>query len=158
MGVDLFTAGRHSATDDRDEEVLAMDTRRGLYRKLVLSDGRLVGATLLGDLAASGQVAELLRSGERVPEALLAPSEGAGTDDAPDDGALVCTCNGVSRGTIMAIARDRGLERVDQVTRATRACSGCGSCAPAVEALLGELKEGRELELSSARAGAEERA
>jgi len=158
MGVDLFTAGRHSATDDRDEEVLAMDTRRGIYRKLVLSDGRLVGATLLGDLAASGQVAELLRSGERVPEALLAPSDGAGPVDAPDDGALVCTCNSVSRGTIMAIARDRGLERVDQVTRATRACSGCGSCAPAVEALLGELKEGRELELSSARAGAEERA
>ena len=70
----------------------------------------------------------------------------------------IATRLGVSRGTIMAIARDRGLERVDQVTRATRACSGCGSCAPAVEALLGELKEGRELELSSARAGAEKRA
>jgi len=152
MGVDLFTAGRHSAADDGDEEVLAMDTRRGIYRKLVLSDGRLVGATLLGDLAASGQVAELLRSGELVPEELLAPSNGASSDTAaPDDGALVCTCNGVSRGTIMTIARDRGLERVDQVARATRACSGCGSCAPAVEALLGELKEGREVELRNAR-------
>ncbi|MGH2805629.1 MAG: (2Fe-2S)-binding protein, partial [Thermoleophilaceae bacterium] len=73
-----------------------------------------------------------------------------------DDSALVCTCNEVSRAAILAVARDRGLKRVEEVTEATRACSGCGSCTPAVEALLAELAEERRAELRSARPTAAE--
>jgi len=47
--VDLFCGGR-AVADRGDEEVLALDSRRGRYRRLVLQDGRLVGAVLLGDL------------------------------------------------------------------------------------------------------------
>ncbi|MGH2804099.1 MAG: FAD-dependent oxidoreductase, partial [Thermoleophilaceae bacterium] len=118
MGVDLFTAGRHSAADDSEDEVVALDSRAGLYRKLVLREGRLVGAILLGDLAASAGLAELSRSGEPVPEELLALG-GPPLAAAPqDDSALVCTCNEVSRAAILAVARDRGLKRVEEVTEA----------------------------------------
>ena len=47
-GIDLFCAGAPSAESPDDEEVVAMDTRAGIYRKLVLRDERLVGADPAG--------------------------------------------------------------------------------------------------------------
>jgi len=148
MGVELFTAGVSSATEEGDEEVLFMDTRSGVYRKTVLRDGRLAGAILLGDLSLSPELGRLIRSDEVVPEELLS---GATPERTADDADLVCSCNAVNRGTILAIARDRGLERVEQVTTATRAGSGCGSCVPLLRGLLDELHDERDAGLAEFR-------
>ena len=48
-GIDLFCAGQAAEHDPLAEEVIALDSRRERYRKLVLRDGALAGATLLGD-------------------------------------------------------------------------------------------------------------
>ncbi len=47
-GIDLFSAGDFATGDDRDEIVLR-DPARQVYRRLVLRDGRLLGAVLYGD-------------------------------------------------------------------------------------------------------------
>ncbi len=49
-GVDLFSAGDFSEGDERDEIVLR-DPARGVYKRVVLRDNRIVGAVLYGDTA-----------------------------------------------------------------------------------------------------------
>ena len=49
-GVDLFSAGDFSEVDDNDEVVLR-DPSRGIYKRVVLRDNKVVGAVLYGDTA-----------------------------------------------------------------------------------------------------------
>jgi NAD(P)H-nitrite reductase large subunit len=117
-GVDLFCAGALEGAD----ELVALDTRAGRYRREVYSDGRLTGAILLGDTTHAPSLTEQLRTGV-VPDA--------------DADLLICACNGVSRSTILAC----GASDLEGVQRATRAATGCGGCAGAVEGLLREAAE-----------------
>ncbi|RKQ90741.1 NAD(P)H-dependent nitrate reductase catalytic subunit /NAD(P)H-dependent nitrate reductase iron-sulfur subunit /NAD(P)H-dependent nitrate reductase diaphorase subunit [Solirubrobacter pauli] len=132
-GIDLFCAGAAAEPDPLAEEVIALDSRRERYRKLVLRDGALAGATLLGDVADARALRGLIASGEAVPEALL--ESGPPTGDAPADH-LVCSCQTVSRSEIVAAIRDRKLTTVAAVSEHTGAATGCGGCRPDVEALL----------------------
>ena len=120
-----------------------MDKRARTYRKLVLHHDRLVGATLLGDLSLVPRLSELLRTGEAVPGRLLDAEE----NGRPTADALVCCCNSVTRGDILAAARERKLERTEQIAQATGAATCCGGCAGAVEGLLAELREAARAEL-----------
>jgi ferredoxin-nitrate reductase len=137
-GIDLFCAGAPSSVAPDDDEVVAMNTRSGVYRKLVLRDDRLVGAILLGDIALGGRLRELIRSGAPVPADLLetACTGGGGEDAGSDEDALVCSCNTVSRRQIVAAVEQGDLNHVDQVSRATGAATGCGTCRNAVAAVL----------------------
>src|SRR3954453_19579118 len=69
-GIELFCCGRTTA-DREDEEVLALDSRSGRYRKLVLRDGRLAGAILLGALGEARRLRELLKAQTVVPDEVL---------------------------------------------------------------------------------------
>jgi len=142
MGVDLFCAGRAEAGAG-DEEVLALDSRVGRYRKLVVVGERLAGAVLLGDLNEVAALHELLEHERPVPEELL-----AGAAAVPSGSAPVCSCNGVSRERIEMAITAGGLERLEQVAAATGATTGCGGCRPAVESLLGEARQRRREPLS----------
>jgi NAD(P)H-nitrite reductase large subunit len=131
-GIDLFCAGAAAEPDPLAEEVIVLDSRRERYRKLVLRDGALAGATLLGDIADARRLRALIASGEAVPEELLATGTGAG--DAPADH-LVCSCQVVSRSDITSAIQD-GAATLAQVSARTGAATGCGGCRPDVEALL----------------------
>jgi ferredoxin-nitrate reductase len=129
-GVDLFCGGQ-AAVADGDDELVALDSRRGVYRRLVLRDGRLVGATLIGDLSQARVLRELLASHAIVPDALL--ELGTGADPAPaglsdDPRTTVCSCMAVSQADIVAAIRHGDLRTVAQVAERTRASSGCGGC------------------------------
>jgi nitrite reductase (NADH) large subunit len=62
-GVDLYSVGELSADGGNGEEIVLSDPGRGVYRKLVLRDGRLTGAVLYGDAADGAWYAELVREG-----------------------------------------------------------------------------------------------
>ena len=49
-GVDLFSAGDFADGEDR-EEIVLRDPGRGVYKRLVLEDNRLIGAVMYGDTA-----------------------------------------------------------------------------------------------------------
>ena len=117
-GVDLFCAGALEGSD----EVVALDTRAATYRREVWSDDRLIGAILLGDTREAGNLAEQLRTG-------IAPD--------PDGDPIICACNGVTRGAILAC----GASTVEGVKAATRAATGCGGCTNSVQLLLDEAAE-----------------
>ncbi|MDQ3849589.1 MAG: (2Fe-2S)-binding protein, partial [Actinomycetota bacterium] len=118
------------------DEVILSDTRRGVYRRLVLEGERLVGGALVGDASAGRRLSELLRSGAAVPTDLLEPSAASADPVAADPQAVLCSCNAVSVGEAQAAIRRDGLTTVAQVGRRTRATTGCGGCAGDVQALL----------------------
>jgi nitrite reductase (NADH) large subunit len=61
-GVDIFSAGALSARDDGDEEMTLRDAARAQYKKLVVRDGRLVGAILYGEISDGPWFVELMES------------------------------------------------------------------------------------------------
>jgi ferredoxin-nitrate reductase len=145
-GIELFCCGRVTASG-RDEEVLALDSRRCRYRRLLIDeDGRLAGAILLGDLRDARTLRELLDGRDEVPPELLdgfadAPSEGYGDPALADTNpeVNVCSCQGVTRGDIVHAIRDRALTTVEQVAEHTRASTGCGGCRHDVTDLLASV-------------------
>ena len=147
MGVDLASMGRVEPQDAHDEVVLYSEPKRGIYKKLVVRDGRLIGAILLGD---TGKAAYLLQAFDRntpLPEeraALLFDIGGAAKQDSivemPDD-CQVCNCNGVSKGAIRQCIAN-GKRSPAAVMAATRAGMGCGSCKSRVQELVTFYCEG----------------
>jgi NAD(P)H-nitrite reductase large subunit len=108
----------------------------GTYRKLVVRDGVIEAATLVGDLSRVGLLTQLYDRrtvlGPDEPGMLLMAERPAGESSSllPDD-AEVCACAGVSAGRIRSCAD------VETVAATTRATTGCGGCTSVVQALLG---------------------
>ena len=61
-GLPVFSAGIVDTPDDADAIVLS-DPGAGLYRKLLVRDGKLIGAVFVGDIAEQGACKGLIRSG-----------------------------------------------------------------------------------------------
>jgi len=125
------------ATEDADGAVVQVaNPVTGSLRKLVVRDGVIVAATLVGDLSRIGLITQAYDRGTVLgpdePGQLLMgfARESAGAAELPDD-AEVCACAGVSAGRI------RGCSSLADVRERTRATTGCGGCTSAVTALLG---------------------
>jgi nitrite reductase (NADH) large subunit len=146
MGVELTVVGEREARDADDEVVNYIEPARGVYKKLIVRDGRLAGAIILGDGSTAPAVLQAFDRGSELPEnraELLFPlahaQQALGAADLPDD-AQICNCNGVSKGTIAAAVHG-GCRSLKAVCDATRAGTGCGSCKPQVQQIL-ELSAG----------------
>jgi nitrite reductase (NADH) large subunit len=97
------------------------------------TNGKLVGAILLGDLAKASFLTQAFDRGTVLPQertALLfdldGPADELGAEELPDD-AQICNCNGVSKRDIRACVL-AGKRSMAEVGAATRAGTGCGSC------------------------------
>jgi nitrite reductase [NAD(P)H] large subunit len=64
-GVSVFSAGDFMGADG-SEAIVLNDVRHGTYKKLVISDGRLIGAVLVGDVGDALWYLELIRGGESI--------------------------------------------------------------------------------------------
>jgi nitrite reductase (NADH) large subunit len=62
-GVSVFSAGDFMGGDGSEAIVLS-DINHGTYKKLVIADGRLTGAVLIGDVADALWYLELIRTGQ----------------------------------------------------------------------------------------------
>ncbi|MBB6628584.1 NAD(P)/FAD-dependent oxidoreductase [Nocardioides sp. KIGAM211] len=118
-----------------DGEVVEMtNPLAGTYRKLVVRDGAIVAAALVGDLSRIGLITQLYDRrtvlGPLEPGELLVPESAAAPAPLTDE-VEVCACAGVSAGRVRACAD------LDDVRRTTRATTGCGGCGPVVRQLLG---------------------
>ncbi len=135
-GVDLAAMGE---TSGDDAEVLQFaDPTRGTYKKVVLRDGKVTGAILLGQIDTVGTVIQLFDRGAPAPTDRLALLFGDRGAPAPaqtpalmPDRAVVCQCNGVTKGAITTCVL-AGARTVPDVAKATRATTGCGSCVDTV--------------------------
>src|ERR1700722_19653707 len=64
-GVSVFSAGDFLGKEGSEAIVLS-DVRRGTYKKLVISEGRLIGAVLIGEVADALWYLELIRTRESI--------------------------------------------------------------------------------------------
>ncbi len=147
-GVDVFSAGALMAADEADDEITLRDDAKGMYKKIVLREGKLVGAVLYGDVADGSWYLKLMREGQDVSalrERLVFGRAFAdavrGAPAAPDYAAIpddtqICGCNGVSKGAIIAAIRDKKLTALSEVRAHTKASASCGQCTCEVEGLL----------------------
>ena len=61
VGISLTTVGTFSAPDESYQEYRASDPERGLYKKMVVKDNKLVGATLMGFPQEMARITKLVR-------------------------------------------------------------------------------------------------
>jgi nitrite reductase (NADH) large subunit len=136
-GVAVAQMGIKRPERDDDEFVRFSEPRKGVYKSVVVRDGKLVGATLLGDTEKVAFLTQSFDRGLPLPAervellfSLAGPSEEQGAAEM-DDSVQVCNCNGVSKGALVACVRD-GVCSLSGVMARTRAGKGCGSCKPLV--------------------------
>jgi nitrite reductase (NADH) large subunit len=139
-GVELSVMGEHIPRE-HDEEIHYVEKTRGIYKKILVREGRLAGAILLGDTTRSAHLLQLFDRAQAVPESraeLLFPAAVGGgearVEEMPDD-TQICNCNGVSKGQLVAAVAG-GCRSLKTLCDATRAGLGCGSCKGQVQAIL----------------------
>jgi nitrite reductase (NADH) large subunit len=134
LGVDVASFGLTAGPLD----VTFTDPATRVYAKLVLSDDAqtLLGGVLVGDASAYPTLrASLGGPLPGPPLSLLAPP----SDGAPLAGsAQICSCNAVTKDTILGAIRNEGCADVAGIKACTRAGTTCGSCVPLLKQLLTE--------------------
>ncbi len=146
-GIDVFSAGDFSGGEGT-EDIILRDAARGVYKRVIIRDSRLVGAVLYGDTTDGAWYFDLLRRQEDIApirEALIfgqAFAAGGGASANPLDAvaalpmdAEICGCNGVSKAKVLACISG-GAHTLDAVRAGCKASASCGSCTGLVENLL----------------------
>jgi len=146
-GIDLFSAGDFSGGEGC-EDIVMRDAARGIYKRVVVKNNRLIGAVLYGDTADGSWYFDLLKREEDIAdirEALIfgqAFAQGGGALADPNaavaalsDDAEICGCNGVTKGKVVETI-NAGACSLDMVRSQCKASASCGSCTGLVESLL----------------------
>ncbi len=145
-GLDVFSAGDFSGGAGA-EDIVLRDASRGIYKRVVVKDDRIVGAVLYGDTTDGGWYFDLLKRAEDIApirDMLIfgqSFASGGGTADpkaavaALSDDAEICGCNGVTKGKVVACI-GAGNATLDAVRATCKASASCGSCTGLVETLL----------------------
>jgi nitrite reductase (NADH) large subunit len=149
MGVDVCSIGDAHASTPGALNYVFTDEAAGVYKKLVVAEDRkqLLGAILVGDAADYGTLLQMALNPMPLPEhpeELILPlregRKGLGVEMLPDS-ALICSCNGVTKGGICA-AIEAGAQSLGAVKKATKAATSCGGCAPMTKQILdAEMKK-----------------
>ncbi|GGB96632.1 nitrite reductase large subunit [Novosphingobium endophyticum] len=156
-GIDVFSAGDFSGGEGC-EDIVMRDAARGVYKRVIVKENKVLGAVLYGDTADGSWYFDLMKKGDDVSdirEALIFgqafASGGALADPnaavaALSDDAEICGCNGVSKGTVVKCI-EGGAHSLDAVRGTCKASASCGSCTGLVESLLaltlgGEVESG----------------
>lgn len=147
VGLALVTMGRidrPGAGTHAPRSVRLSDPVGGRFTEVVVHEGRLVAATVVGDEDAAAELSAAFSLRTPVPRdpvhllarplaGAAAPAAAAATDMADDD--VLCQCNGVSAGTIRGAVAG-GCASTAEVSRCTRAGTGCGTCRSRIQELL----------------------
>jgi nitrite reductase (NADH) large subunit len=154
-GVDVASMGLKAPALPDDEFVQYSEPKHGVYKTIVIRDGKLVGATLLGDVSKVSFLTQAFDSGLPLPDERVSLMFDIGTPDVAvgvaelDDDAQVCNCNGVSKAALASCVR-AGETSVTGVMAKTKAGSGCGSCKELVSQIVAWAAGGEATEDPSA--------
>ncbi|MGR3544115.1 MAG: nitrite reductase large subunit NirB [Paracoccus sp. (in: a-proteobacteria)] len=144
-GCDLFSAGDFAEAQGR-EDIVFRDPGRGIYKRLVLQDNRVIGVVMYGDTADGNWFYGLIKDGtdiEQMRDTLIfGPSFQGGSRPDPmaavaalPPEAEICGCNGVCKGSIVNAVQG-GATTLDAVRAGTKASGSCGTCTSLVEQVM----------------------
>lgn len=144
-GCDLFSAGDFAEGDGR-EDIVFRDPGRGIYKRLVLQNDRIIGVVIYGETGDGNWFYGLMKDGTDIAEMrdtlIFGPAfqGGAKLDPMAAVAALppeaeICGCNGVCKGTIVNAVMG-GATTLDAVRACTKASGSCGTCTGLVEQVM----------------------
>lgn len=150
LGVDVASIGDAQGRTPGSLSYVYQDGVNEVYKRIIVSEDKtkLLGAVLVGEVEAYGNLQQMCVHGmdlPEAPEALILPSidgdaasAGMGVEALPD-AAHICTCHEVTKGQICQAVADGAVTMGDLKTE-TKAGTGCGGCvALATQVLNSEL-------------------
>jgi len=144
LGVDVGNVGDAHASGEDIEEVSFMDSKTGVYKKLLFSNesNTLKGAVLIGDAEDYGNLLQMYLNDIPLPEApenLIVKGGDAGGAamgiDLLPDSAVICSCENITKGEIAQSVRDGNMS-VPEIKSCTKAGTGCGSCVTLIKDII----------------------
>lgn len=146
IGVDVASFGDPFIGPKEARTIVLEDTSKGIYKRINISnDGKkLLGGILVGDAEAYNMLLQTAKNGLALPpnpEDLIlgarggSEEAGAGVAALPED-ALICSCEGITKGQICSSVTEGGCENVDAIKKCTKAGTGCGGCVPMIKDLM----------------------
>lgn len=139
-GVNVFSVGQFT-TDDRTKAIYFHDEITSSYKKIFFQGNKAVGAVMFGDTKEGPRLLDIIVKERFVPDQEKAsllntvdPSESYVAKMPNNE--FVCTCNSVSKGTIIENVQQHCLTNIAEVRQHTKASSSCGGCKPVVKELL----------------------
>ena len=145
IGVEVGSFG--DAFAGAEQEALTIvyeDELKGYYKRINVSKDKkkLLGGVLVGDTSEYGILQQMTLNAMKLPEhpesliIKIAGGESAGISvaDLPDS-ALICSCEGVSKGVICDAVKN-GCEELGALKGCTKAGTNCGGCLPLVKDLM----------------------
>lgn len=147
VGADVFSIGDFESIEQQPgiKSYIFKDAEHDVYRRLLISRGKLVAALGVGDWPEATKLQQAVADGKSVwPWQLWSfARKGQLWSDADDSVAswpketIICNCTGVTKGAI-SDSITFGASTLDEVRTATSANSVCGSCKPLIHELLGQ--------------------
>ena len=143
IGAEVFSAGEVEQLDQQVGVVSHIWRGDGVYRRIFLHRGRLVGAVAIGGWDQASRVQDAVQEGRVVypwmvhrfrRTGALWIDEDLAPSDMPDT-AILCNCTGVTAGQLRG-AKARGADSVPDLSMETGAGSVCGTCQPLLEEFL----------------------
>ncbi|MBG6234089.1 nitrite reductase (NADH) large subunit [Pedobacter sp. CAN_A7] len=147
IGVDVASFGDPFITEPDARTILFEDSNKSTYKRINISnDGKyLLGGILIGDAEAYNMLLQTVNNKIVLPpnpeDMILgarggaAQTENAGITGLPDE-ALICSCEGITKGAICDAVNAQGCESVDDIKKCTKAGTGCGGCVPMIKDLM----------------------
>jgi len=141
-GCDLFSGGKIHE-DENTEAIIVHDQFAKVYKKILVTENKIVGIVLYGDASDGNRLFNMLKKQADISEytssSVLSKSGQDSEEDlvasmSADD--TVCGCNGVTKGTIVHSILEQGLTTFEEVKGCTKAGGSCGKCKPMVESIL----------------------
>jgi nitrite reductase (NADH) large subunit len=140
MGVDLVSVGDARPFDGPGVSVTRyVEPKRGVYKKLVIREGRISGAILLGEIDCASSVISAFENESEIAARHADLLFGSAIPGKPGVEALpmeaqICTCHQVSKARLVDLIV-KGC-KADKLGAETGAGTGCGGCRPQLEALI----------------------
>lgn len=148
MDTPVFSMGDVDDENGNSTKTLIFKNKASDYRKIYLHKNRLIGAIAIGDWSEIPRLQELITHHKKVQPwqqlrfklngFLWNPSDAQNPHQWPET-AIICNCNGVSRGTLSEAIED-GCYTILSLSSATRAGTTCGSCTPLLQLMIGETE------------------
>ena len=139
-GINLFSAGEFLEKEG-DEVISFLDNGKGIYRKAVVRNDKIVGTILYGDIKGNNYLLDLIKSGKDISDERpfflikhIVPREITEVEELKDTD-IVCNCNAVTKGEIVRCIQE-GCRTLEEIQQRTKASTSCGSCQELVEQIL----------------------
>lgn len=139
----VFSMGENGDYVSSSYEFIYRDIKNNIYRKLVIFNGRLIGAISTGSWKTTHRIQEAVEKQRRIWPWQRKQFEQTGEIWNDEDdcsvaewpaNATVCNCMDVTRGTL-STAIKAGNATPETLCKATGASSVCGSCMPLIQEL-----------------------